>query len=103
MTSWITPKTDWAYTDGITEADLNRIEGNILVVAGATYAGTPSLESLYSDHGDHVDDVGDPVDDDNIHDSTLVTRTATGIRLSLEITNSDSGHSDGDIWILDSS
>ena len=27
--AWQTPKTDWAPPDGVTDADLNRIEGNI--------------------------------------------------------------------------
>jgi len=27
--AWQTPKTDWTPPDGVTDADLNRIEGNI--------------------------------------------------------------------------
>jgi len=35
--AWIAPKTDWAPTDGVTDADLNRVEGNTVALQKRVY------------------------------------------------------------------
>lgn len=99
--AWVAPKTDWASTDGVTTTDLNRIEGNIDVMAGTGYDGTFSLKSLYDDLYEagtgHM--VAAAAEKDEIHDTLEETRTNTNIRLSVEVTSQNSGHSDGDIWL----
>ena len=55
--AWVTPKTDWVAGDGIANADLNRIEGNItdleyrvdnrVIMSGNVGWGHPSLSSLF--------------------------------------------------------
>jgi len=34
--AWQTPKTDWTSADGVTDADFNRIEGNIDHIENST-------------------------------------------------------------------
>lgn len=34
--AWITPKTDWAQSDHVTHEDLNRIFGNVNILAGSS-------------------------------------------------------------------
>lgn len=43
--AWIAPKTDWAASDGVTNADMNRIEGNILDVYNSELKGQITVTS----------------------------------------------------------
>jgi len=44
--AWQTPKTDWTSADGVSDADMNRIEGNIQALAGTDNKSTIERKAL---------------------------------------------------------
>lgn len=95
---WGAPKVDWATTDGVTDEDLNRIEGDISLIAGATFDGTTySLESLKTDYDTHSDETALELKDQR-HAKTSEVRMAD-LPLKLQQTATESGKEDGEIWI----
>jgi hypothetical protein len=47
--AWIAPKTDWAPTDGVTDADLNRVEGNTVALRRLIHVGGSPHEVSFID------------------------------------------------------
>jgi hypothetical protein len=83
--TWSTPKTDWTSTDGVTNTDMNRIEGNIESLDSRT-------DTLETDTAAHAADT-------TIHQTNAQARVASASPLRLELATADTGHSSGDIWL----